>query len=68
MLAIIETHPELEKLHDVIPQSKMLSVVNEAAKHSMPVLLDLETLIMRPVNINYTSRSYDLIFRGGKKR
>lgn len=68
MLVIIETHPELEKLHEVIPQAKMLSVVKEAAKHSMPVLLDLETFIMRPVNINYTARSYDLIFRGQKIR
>lgn len=63
MLAIVENYGELDKLKGVISSRALSRAKYRANPLTFPILYDLETGHMKPVNINYTVQSYNLIFR-----
>lgn len=63
MLAIVENYGELDKLKGIISNRSLARAKYKAKPLTFPVLYDLETGNMKPVNINYTVQSYNLIFR-----
>lgn len=65
MLAIVEKYGELDKLKGVISNRALIRAKYRAKPITFPILYDLETGNIKPVNINYTAQSYNLIFREG---
>lgn len=63
MLAIVENYVELDKLKGVISNRALTRAKYRAKPLTFPILYDLETGNMKMVNINYTTQSYNLIFR-----
>lgn len=63
MLVMIERYPETKKIEQLVTPEQYRRIAARMESTSCPVLVDLENGIMKPVRVEYTGRSYDMVFR-----
>lgn len=63
MLVMIERYPEVEKLKKMASDSIYYAAKKKLEINHCPLLVDLENGIMKLVDIDYTGKSYNLVFR-----
>lgn len=63
MLVMIERYPETKKIETLVTPEQYRSIAARMESTACPVLVDLENGIMKPVRMDYTGRSYNLVFR-----
>lgn len=68
MLVILERYPETQKLKELVKPQHYEKIAEAMEGTPCPVLVDIETGILREITLEYTGKSYNMVFRVGEGR